>query len=460
MRLPMPDLARNPTSWVGAALVTLSATLFLLVFAFELAGWHTNPYIGIVFFLVMPSLFVLGLVLIPLGMWREGRARARGVVRAPWHWPVVDLRNPRQRRILGTTVLLTLANLVIFSLAAFRGVHYMDSDEFCGQVCHEVMQPQYTSYKAGPHARVGCVACHIGPGAPWFVRSKLSGARQLYAVAFNTHSRPIPSPVHNLRPARDTCEQCHWPEKFHGDKLRAFRDYADDEGNTETRTVMRLHVGGGSESLGPIAGIHWHTSRTNQIEFIATDDKRQVIPWVRLRNAKGEVKEWVAEGVSAETLAAGERRQMDCMDCHNRPSHTMASSPERAVDQAIAGGRIPSTLPFVRRESVRLLKATYASQDEAGAAIRSGLEAFYRKEFPAVASSHRPAIDSAVLTVQTLFNRNVFPSMKVSWGSYANNIGHMDFPGCFRCHDDSHTAKDGTTISADCEMCHKVEETP
>jgi hypothetical protein len=181
---------------------------------------------------------------------------------------------------------------------------------------------------------------------------------------------------------------------------------------------------------------------------------------VRLRNAKGEVKEWVAEGVSAEALAAGERRQMDCMDCHNRPSHTMASSPERAVDQAIAGGRLPSTLPFVRRESVRLLKATYASQDDAGAAIRSGLEAFYRTEFPAVASSHKPAIDNAVLAVQTLYNRNVFPSMKVSWGTYANNIGHMDFPGCFRCHDDSHTAKDGTTISADCEMCHKVEETP
>lgn len=460
MKLPMPDLARNPLSWVGAGLVTLSATLFLLVYAFELAGWHANPYIGIVFFLVMPGIFVLGLLLIPIGMWREALARRRGVIRGPWHWPVLDLNNPRQRKVIGITALLTVANLVVLSLAAFRGVHHMDSPEFCGQVCHEVMQPEFVSYQAGPHARVACVACHIGPGAPWFVRSKLSGARQLYAVAFNTHSRPIPSPVHNLRPARDTCEQCHWPEKFHGDKIRAFRDYADDEANSESLTVMRLHVGGGSESLGPIAGIHWHTSRQNEIEYIATDDKRQVIPWVQLRKPNGEVKEWVAEGVTPEMLAAGERRRMDCMDCHNRPSHAFAGSAERAVDQAIAQGMIPRTLPFVRREAIRLLKAEYPSQAAAGTAISTGLDAFYRAEHPAVIAGSRPALDAAVAAVQRIYDRNVFPSMKVNWGSYANNIGHMDFPGCFRCHDDSHKAKDGTTISQDCEQCHKMEETP
>lgn len=457
MKVPMPDLARNPVSWAGAALVTLSAGLFLLVYAFELAGWHPNPYIGIVFFLMMPGLFLFGLVLIPIGMWREAQARRRGVIRGPWHWPVVDLNTPRQRRVVGIVALLTVANLVIISLAAFRGVHHMDSVEFCGQVCHEVMEPEFVSFKAGPHARVGCVACHIGPGAPWFVRSKLSGARQLYAVAFNTHSRPIPSPVHNLRPARDTCEQCHWPEKFHGDKVRALREYADDEGNSETLTVLRLHVGGGSENVGPVEGIHWHTSRANEIEYIATDDNRQVIPWVRLRKPNGEVKEWVADGVSAEALAAGERRRMDCMDCHNRPSHTFAASAERAVDQAIAQGQISRSLPFVRREAVRLLKEAYPSHEAAGTAIRGGFEAFYRAERPAVIADSRPALDGAITTVQRLYDRNVFPSMKVTWGSYANNIGHMDFPGCFRCHDDSHKAKDGTTIGQDCSTCHTLE---
>jgi hypothetical protein len=457
MKLLMPELARNPVSWVGAALVTISASLFLLVYAFELAGWHGNPYIGMIFFLLMPGLFVLGLVLIPLGMWLEARARKQGHPHGPWRWPVIDFRVPRQRQILGVVLVLTIANLLIVSLAAFRGVHYMDSVEFCGQVCHEVMQPEFVSYQAGPHARVACVECHIGPGAPWFVRSKLSGARQLYAVAFNTHSRPIPSPVENLRPARDTCEQCHWPEKFHGDKIRAFREYAEDEANTETVTVMRLHVGGGSESLGPIEGIHWHTSRENVIEYIATDDKRQVIPWVRLRKPNGEVKEWVAEGVTDEALARGERRTMDCMDCHNRPSHAFAGAAERAVNQGIAQGEIPRALPFVRREAVRLLKQEYPSQQAAADAIRSGLDRFYRAEHPEVASGRRPELERAVVAVERLYRRNVFPEMKVTWGTYANNIGHTDFPGCFRCHDESHTAKDGSTISQDCEMCHKVE---
>jgi len=279
-------------------------------------------------------------------------------------------------------------------------------------------------------------------------------------VAFNTHSRPIPSPVHDLRPARDTCEQCHWPEKFHGDKIRAFREYANDETNTESLNVMRIHVGGGSESVGRVNGIHWHTSRSNVIEYIATDDKRQTIPWVRLTRPDGTVKEWVAQGVSADALAHGQRRRMDCMDCHNRPSHQFFASAERAVDQAIARGVIDRGLPFIHREGVRLLKASYPDQPTAFAAIRTDLEKFYRTNHADVLTGRKAAFDRAVDALQALYGRSVFPSMNVTWGTYANNLGHNDFPGCFRCHDDGHKAKDGTTISQDCEMCHKLEDIP
>jgi hypothetical protein len=192
----------------------------------------------------MPGLFILGLLLIPLGMPRERRAQRAGVERTSM-WPVLNLNDPRQWRIALIVTSLTVVNVFIVALAGFKSVHYMDSVQFCGTVCHEVMQPEFASYEAGPHARVTCVQCHMGPGAPWFVRSKLSGLRQVYAVAFNTHSRPIPSPVDNLRPARDTCEQCHWPEQFHGDRIRAVREYGDDAANTESVTVMRIHVGGG-----------------------------------------------------------------------------------------------------------------------------------------------------------------------------------------------------------------------
>jgi hypothetical protein len=282
----------------------------------------------------------------------------------------------------------------------------------------------------------------------------------VYAVTFNTHSRPIPSPVHNLRPARDTCEECHWPEKFHGDKIRAFREYAGDAANTESVTVMRIHVGGGSESVGRVMGIHWHTSRSNRIEYIATDDKRQVIPWVRLTQPNGVVKEWMADGVSTDALAKGERRTMDCVDCHNRPSHTFAPSAERAIDEALARGVIDRSLPFIRREAVRMLKEDYANQDAAFAGIKRGLEEFYRTNDPSVVTAKRSQLARAIQVAQRLFARNVFPSMNVKWGTYANNVGHMNFPGCFRCHDESHKAKDGSTISQDCELCHKQEEVP
>ena len=446
---------RHPLTILGSALVTLSALLFLIVYALELFGWHTNPYIGIVFFLMMPGLFVLGLLLIPLGVWLERRARARGAPRRRL-WPLIDLNNPRHQQVVAGVGVLTIVNVVIVSLAAFRGVHYMDSVPFCGQVCHEVMEPEFVSYQAGPHARVACVECHIGPGAPWFVRSKLSGLRQVYAVAFETYSRPIPSPVHNLRPARDTCEQCHWPEKFHGEAIRTFREYASDEANTETVTVLRLHVGGGSESTGPVRGIHWHTSARNEVDYIATDEKRQTIPWVRLRTPEG-VKEYVAPGTDRAALAGREMRRMDCMDCHNRPSHTLAPSAGHAVDGAIANGHIDRGLPFIRREAVAVLEEEYATAEEAVRQIDARLKDYYTREHPAVSAERGAALDGAVATVQRLYRHNVFPRMRVTWGTYENNLGHTTAAGCFRCHDGEHFADDGSAIRQDCDLCHEIE---
>jgi hypothetical protein len=303
-----------------------------------------------------------------------------------------------------------------------------------------------------------CVQCHIGPGANWFVKSKLSGLRQVYAVTFNTHSRPIPSPVTDLRPARDTCEQCHWPEKFHGDKIRVVRTYADDEANTESVTTLRLHIGGINRLDRTATGIHWHVSQQNRIEYIATDDKRQVIPYVRLDDGKGHVTEFLADGVKDPASLQGERRVFDCVDCHNRPSHTFAYTAERAVDEAIAAGGFDVKMPFVRREAVRVVKASYADKAAAFKGIQEGLAAFYQAH-PGVPKA---SIDRAVATAQHLYERNIFPTMRVGWGSYANNVGHSDpgpspYAGCFRCHDENHKSRDGKAISQDCSLCHTIE---
>jgi nitrate/TMAO reductase-like tetraheme cytochrome c subunit len=446
---------QNTISVIGGALVTLSAVLFLIVFLADLFGLHTNPYLGIVFFLILPGVFIFGLLLMPIGAWRERRRLRLG--RAPRSLPRIDLNDPVHLRAMAIFLVLSLANIVIVSLASYRGIEYMDSTQFCGQVCHTVMKPEFTAYQDGAHSRVVCVQCHIGPGASWFARSKASGLRQVVAVTLRTYSKPIPSPVQNLRPARDTCEQCHWPEKFHGDMLRRVYEYAEDENNTESVTTLQVHVGGGSERLGIAQGIHWHMNVANEVEYIATDNKRQVIPWVRLKDRLGNVVEYTAEGVTSEQFAKGERRRMDCMDCHNRPSHPMAATAERAVNEMMARGDIPKNLPFIRREAVKALKASYPTQDSAAEGISRSLRDFYRATAANVYISRRQDVEKAVQATAALYRRNVFPEMNVQFGTYPNNIGHMDFPGCFRCHDDNHKSKDGKKISQDCESCHKIE---
>ena len=450
-----PRLLRNPVSILGAVITTVSAVLFLIVFLLDLLGLHTNPYLGIVFFLILPAIFLAGLLLIPVGVLLERRRRARGIEARP-AWPHIDLNSPRHRRVAFSLLVLTLVNIVVVSLAAYRGIEFMDSTAFCGEVCHEVMEPEYVAYQDGPHSRVSCVQCHIGPGAPWFVRSKLSGTRQVFAVLFETHSRPIASPVHNLRPARDTCEQCHWPEKFHGDKVNVRREYANDEAVSETATTVRVHVGGGSHKTGVATGIHWHMNLANEVDYIATDDRRQVIPYVRVKDRAGQVREYFVEGVTQEALEKGERRRMDCVDCHNRPSHPFYPSPERAVDDALAAGELPK-LPFVRREAVAVLGGAYPDRTAAEQQIASKLTDFYRTQLPDVATARASEIQRAIQVTQRLYARNVFPKMKVTWGAHPNNLSHIDSPGCFRCHDDEHKTKDGRVIGQDCTLCHEIE---
>src|SRR4051812_26542514 len=231
-------LIRCPISVAGMVLTTISAVLFLVVFLADLFGWHSNPYVGIVFFLILPAIFVFGLVLIPLGAWIERRRRARGRAPTDVGWPRIDLNDPVHRNTAIIVFVLTLANVVIVSLAAYRGVEYMDSPQFCGLACHNVMKPEYVAYQDGPHSRVACVECHVGSGATSFAKAKVSGLRRVLALSTHSYSRPITGPVRGMEPARETCEQCHWPEKFHGDKIRRIAEYANDEKNTESATMM------------------------------------------------------------------------------------------------------------------------------------------------------------------------------------------------------------------------------
>lgn len=448
---------RNPTTVVGALLTTIAVLLFLGFFTVELAGvtGHENPYLGIIFFITLPALAVVGLLLIPLGAWMERRRQLKGRPPSMRQWPRIDLNHAQTRAILFAIAVLTPVNLLIVSAAAYKGVEAMDSVEFCGATCHEVMEPEYVAYQNGPHARVKCVSCHIGSGASWFAKSKLSGTRQVFAVLLNTHSRPIPSPVHDLRPARETCAECHWPTQFHGDKIETKHDFAADEANTESVTTLRLRIGG-VDATGKPGGIHWHVAEQNVVEYIALDSERHKIGYVKLTTATGETREYYSEGVTEAQLATGERRRMDCVDCHNRPSHIFARSADRAVNEAMASGAITKDLPFAKREAVAALTVPYPDRATAEREIASRVTAFYRDGYPALWTSRQADIERTVRGVQTLHSRNVFPAMKVTFGTHPDNKGHMEFPGCFRCHDEEHKTRDGKVISQDCSTCHEV----
>jgi hypothetical protein len=449
-------LIRSPVSVAGMVLTTISAVLFLVVFLADLFGLHTNPYIGILFFLILPVLFVVGLVLIPLGAWLERRRRAAGKAPSSVHWPRIDLDDPAQRTAAVLIFGLTIANIVIVSLAAYRGVEYMDSPQFCGQVCHTPMKPEFIAHENGPHANVKCVECHVGAGATSFVRAKTAGTRRVLAVATGRYARPIMASPDKLLAAPQTCEQCHWPRLFHGDKTRRVFEYANDEKNTESVTTLQLHVGGGDPRGGTASGIHWHMNVSNEIEYIATSGDRQTIPYVSVKDRNGAVREYAVDGVTPAQLAKGERRRMDCTDCHNRPSHRIAATPERAINEAMARGDIPRTLPFIHREAMNALKSSHASQ-VAGGEISRTLRSFYQTQQPAVFAAQASDVDRAILAVEDIYRRNVFPEMNVTFGTYPNNLGHIDSPGCFRCHDDEHKSKDGRKIGQDCESCHQVQ---
>jgi nitrate/TMAO reductase-like tetraheme cytochrome c subunit len=447
-------LVRHPLSIVGALVATTAAVVFIALVIASLAGMFDNPYAGLVVFVAIPALFLVGLLLVPAGMWLEERKLQRHPEAAAG-WPVLDFREPRVRRGALLITALTAANLVILLLAGYGSLHWMESPTFCGQVCHTPMHPQFTAWNNGPHARIACVRCHVGEGTAAVVHAKMSGVRQLIEVSTNSFPRPIPPGAKMPAGAQaETCRGCHQPERAVGDRVIAIREYADDESNSETTTVLQMFLGRASSRQ---QAIHWHADPAVRVEYVSTDAARETIPYVRVTNADGSVKEYVTKDVTDQAINAGTRRTMDCMDCHNTVGHPISPTPERAVDTAMAAGLISRQLPYARREGVRVLKASYDSEDAALRGIADGFRNFYQSGH---GNADPQAIPRAVETLQNLYRRNVFPTMKVTWGTYPDNRGHVTSTGCLRCHDGSHTAKDGSTIRDDCESCHKQVETP
>lgn len=435
-------------SWLGLVLVITAASTWLFFLPAETEGHVENPYKGVVVYLILPVIGLAGVVLTATGM-VLGRRR----IRERLETEVSDRRRAWQRLIVFLVIVIG-ANLLMGTQVTYRAITYMDTPQFCGAACH-VMKPQYLGHRDSNHASVACAECHIAPSAGGWIEAKMNGTRQLWQTLTNTYQRPVPSALESGRlvPSKETCERCHWTEKIVATRLLIIPSYATDEQNSDSYTVLMMIVGGSK-----MQGIHYaHFAGGFEIRYAASDAKRQTIPWVERRNIKtGETQTYVTKETTPAQLAAQPKFTMQCVDCHDRPTHGF-SLPDRALNRALALGQLSPTLPFIKKQGLEVLQARYSSAVEAGQKIPPAIETYYKQNYPQVYAQRKADVETAAQGILAIYNRNVFPDLKVTWDTYPNDLGHTDFPGCFRCHDASHTTADGKeTITQDCGACHQI----
>lgn len=455
MKRIFPPSFYNPVTLIGVAIAGVSFGLILFLMVLESMTANPKPYMGIIAFVLLPTAMIIGLMIVVFGILRE---RHRAMAGKPeQRLPQIDLNNPKHRTAFIVFSLGAILLLLLSAFGSFKAYEHTDSDQFCGETCHTVMEPEYTAYQFSPHARVGCVKCHIGPGAGWFVRSKMSGAYQVYATAFNKFPRPIPTPIENLRPAQETCEQCHWPQHFFSEKQIRNTYYASDEKNSKWTLELLIKIGGGNIEAGPTSGIHWHMNIANEVTYAPLDTQRQTIPWVRVKSADGNVTTYRSTDnpLTDEEAQKTRMRKMDCIDCHNRPSH-IYHPPARSVNHIMSLGWLSPKLPNIKSVSVKVLEGSYSTKQAALDSIKLVFEGYYATNYPEVAKQMAPEITRAVTELQKIYARNYFPEMRVSWRKFNDNIGHLYYPGCFRCHDGKHVSDEGKVLSRDCNVCHTI----
>ena len=446
-------LSVNPVGRAGVVLTTSSFLTFAFMELLRLLGVLTNAYIGLITYLLLPALFVLGLLLIPLGWWlyRRARGRATRELLAERFAPGAVEARPAGSRLFVTVAVFTLANILFLTAASMRMLAFMDTPVFCGTACHKVMHPEWATYQVSPHARVRCVGCHVGEGVGALVDSKLNGARQMFLAMFDAYERPVPTPVRQLRPARETCEKCHWPEKFYGYRQQVRVRYGQDRDSTPRYTTLNLKIDTG-ETAGR-AGIHWHVAAANAVRYASEGDGRERMLWVEVRQGGGAWKRYASRARPAATAPPEWQRTLDCVDCHNRATH-IYEEPESAVDERIRRGLVDRSLPFAKREVLGAVLPEYPDREAAMAGIAGRLEGAYARLLPAMSARQRQSVERAVAAAQEIYNRNIHPLMEVRWGTYPSHLGHRHDGGCFRCHNRDLVDEAGRSIPDGCTLCH------
>lgn len=447
----------NGLTYLGVFLSLLAFFAECLLFGIDLFSPYSSVYLGMITYIVLPPFLILGLILIPVGALRKRKRVKMGMEHDSPKAFYLDPSIPGHRNAILIFTVGTVVLVVMTAIGSYKAFHYTESVHFCGTVCHTVMEPQYTAYLQSPHARVKCVECHIGPGAGWYARSKLSGLRQVYKTVLNKYPHPIPSPINKLRPATETCEECHWPKKFYSSVEIRRRYFPTEENeNKEWSIRMLVHVGGSSTQA---QGIHTHMYLNNDIYYVAEDEDRQEITWVKSVNNQGQEEIYTTEDSPYKDKEPPPElvRKMDCVDCHNRPTHHF-NPPYKLLNNALEEGTVDASLPEIKQKAMAALSAEYPSKDQALADIRESLTKYYQKELGEDYPQREAAVLRSINQVEDIYRAQFFPEMKVRWDTYPDNIGHLVFPGCFRCHDGEHVSGEGKAITRDCTVCHTIIE--
>jgi len=445
----------NRIGKIGMMLTTSSFLTFVFLELLRMLGVLNNAYIGLITYLLLPTLFVIGLILIPFA-WIKHKKETGETTREllEKQFDKDDLAESKFGASLVRTVMIfTLINILFLIVASMRTLSFMDEPVFCGTACHSVMNPEWTTYQASPHSRVACVECHVGEGTGALISSKLNGAWQMVSATFNLYERPIPTPVRQLRPARETCEKCHWPDKFYGSRLKSITHYETDEKSTPKYTTLVLKIDTGEEVGG--AGIHWHIGEGNDVRYTSVDDNREEIIWVESKQPDGSFKRFTNKKLEGINYSNDSVRDMDCVDCHNRATH-IYEEPRTAIDVRIRKGLIDKSLPFIKRESLGAITASFTESDKAAEIIKNRIYSFYRRNYPDLLASKGKAIDKSIETLQDIYKRNIHVGMNIDWNAYPNHLGHSREGGCFRCHNESMIDDKGNSIRYDCTLCHSI----
>jgi len=453
-----PNPIYNWMSVIGSVVsaTSLAAAVFFVVIG--LVTGDESGYAGLI--LIIPAAFTgLGFALVSAGYVRERRRQKKGLRSSLFDRTEIDPWGYVSRTglvgILTTVVVATFA-IMGAGVGSIAVVEYSESNEFCGEACHFVMAPEYATYDQSPHGQIACVECHVGPGGDSYVRAKTGGLRQLWAIVTDNVTRPIPTPIHRRRLSDEMCASCHFRNRNVGYKIATHTYFSGGEDVVPTRLGLLVKVGGGDGSIKG-DGIHDSMLVSHKIQYVARDPQRLDIPWVRITHDDGGVTEYMNEDdpLTDEEREIFEVRVVECVDCHSRAAHRFRS-PIDSVNEALASGLISPEIPYIKEAAVRALDQPYETTSEALKGIGENLISFYEEEDEELIELNSDGLAKATEELRLIYQKTIFPEMKADWKAHPNNSGHLDSPGCFRCHNEAMVDENGESLFHDCTSCHAV----